>query len=232
MMGTDEPERPGDLTLTSARPAHLVDLDEFYIDRYEVTWQEFTEYLNQLGRHELACAGENCVTSFQSPSDSKYMRQLKLTEEGYQAKGYANFPAWATWYGASTYCQWRGKRLPTEAEWEKAARGVNPDRYPWGDSYLENEAGHPMQPSEVGTYPLDSSPFGLFDVLGNAPEWVADWYDKEYYANSPIENPLGPDDPVLYDWKVVRGDSSFTGLAHRSGASPIFTSGFRCAYSP
>ena len=113
------------------------------------------------------------------------------------------------WQGASDYCEWRGEgaRLPTEAEWEKAARGTTENLYPWGnkiDCNLANYSTCTGGTVEVGSFRSNESPYGALDMTGNVMEWVADWYGENYYQNAPPENPAGP---VSGQYSVLRGGS-------------------------
>lgn len=209
----DDPYRLGEA------PQHVVYLDAFYIDRTEVTRREFAAFLNTLGTNRRACGGYDCGHGW-----------LVGGEE------YAAYPAMGvTWYGAQAYCAWVGKRLPTEAEWEKAARGTDGRRYPWGNEPIPEFLEEYREP--VGSRPGNASPYGMLDALGNVMEWVADWYDPAYYAYSPYANPLGPPSG---ENKVIRGPSTpgrmlTAGVTLRwfdSPHVPFDIGGFRCAYSP
>jgi formylglycine-generating enzyme required for sulfatase activity len=160
-----------------------------------------------------------------------------------------------SWFDAQSYCDWADARLPTEAQWEKAARGTQSKVYPWGDFSLDGNLANfadsntgfnwsnrnlndgYSKTAPVGSYPRGASPYGLLDMAGNVYEWVADWYDGDYYRKSPSDNPAGPESS---DSRVLRGGAwsgtSFTlRTTYRSVYTPPFRSyefvGFRCALS-
>lgn len=221
MMGAE----PGDLTAeTNAKPNHLIYLDPFYIDVHEVTNSDYA----------ICVAAGACKEP--EITDSK-------TRKGYYWNTmYANFPVVnVTWQDAVDYCSFVEKRLPTEAEWERAARGVEDNRrYPWGDSSPKsvnlNISKIPGDTERVSIYNGGISPYGAMDMLGNVSEWVSDWYDEVWYSNNETENPKGPS---FGTEKTVRGSSFETSLPNihvvsRFGMSPENYSnsvGFRCALS-
>ena len=214
-------------------PAHIVYLDAFYIDKYEVTWEQFASFANKLGQVRLACDNRDCAYTDGWVQFGRYPT-MRVVDDLYQpAEGAARFPAQVTWYGAQTYCRSQGKRLPTEAEWEKAARGTDGRRFPWGTDKRDNAVGDRYERAEVGSFPLDVSPYGAFDMLGNADEWVSDWFGRDYYLHSPYRNPSGPiepEEPLRYKAKRVLTHSD--GLPSRSASSTIEPLGFRCAFVP
>jgi formylglycine-generating enzyme required for sulfatase activity len=188
-------------------PVHMVYLDNFYIDKYEVTNEQYAFFLTYMGNQEED--GEFWYDAFDFDSRIHPGGDKWTVETGFE-----NFPVInVTWYGAQAYCQFRahGGRLPTEAEWEKAARGVEGFIYPWGDLWLDNfanasEGDRYSQLGPVGRFPGGASPYGILDMAGNVQEWVADWYASDYYQNSPAENPMGPD-PGKPARRVLRGGS-------------------------
>ena len=195
------------------RPVHLVYLDSFWIDQAEVSNAQY----------------EQCVKAgaCDSPRGGAYTNSQ-----------YTNHPVvYVSWYDAMTYCEWAGRRLPTEAEWEKAARGTDGRTYPWGegiDCSLAQFGGCSGETVPVGSKPDGASPYGALDMAGNVWEWVTDWYDNDYYDNSPTDNPPGPE---TGDYRVLRGGSwyyvgRFVRSADRSWLSPGYAwnyVGFRCA---
>jgi len=227
-MGKDQAEmvfiEAGEFTMGVGRgdpaegPAHSVYLDAYWIDRYEVTNAQYMKFMEET-RHAPP-------SSWGSP---------KLNEADQPVVG-------VSWEDAAAYAKWAGKRLPTEAEWEKAARGGGrlgeTQVYPWGSRWDEKKANtaEALAGRTLGarTLPEGASPFGVFHMAGNAAEWVADWYDPEYYAKSPKENPKGPEQGK---WKVVRGGGWWCKSDHcqvtdrRKEAPTTRTSsiGFRCA---
>lgn len=224
-MGTDDGQN-------DETPVHTVYLDAFWIDQTEVTNLKFSFFLNQ--------------EEYQSESHEKWFdndgNNVRIHSEDsvWEAdNGYESFPViTVSWFGAESYCSWANRRLPTEAEWEKAARGVDKRKYPWGNdqpnSKLLNYKQQVGSPTEVGTYSNGTSPYGAWDMAGNAVEWVNDWYNGAYYLDSPAANPLGPPDGYA---RVLRGGSWAAPIyaartTHRIGGNPSLTLndfGFRCA---
>ena len=231
-MGCDPAHNGGYPCYSDALPLHTVTLDAYTIDKYEVTNAQCAGFLNAMGNQV-----EGGVTWLDADDPD-----VRIHHNGaWQTDtGYADHPVVeVTWYGARAYCQWAGKRLPTEAEWEKAARGAADTRaYPWGDGAPSCSLGNGNScvgaTTAVGSYPAGASPYGALDMAGNVWEWVNDWYSSSYYSSSPASNPPGPESGT---YKVLRG-GSFYGIwhdvrvAYRRGGNPSGSSrstGFRCA---
>lgn len=212
-------------------PMHQVYLDAFWIDRYEVTNAQYARFLNATQGDRGRCGGHICADTKVENPDSHL-----LYEEGqYVAeRGYEDHPVTeVSWYGAQAYCQHYGKRLPSEAEWEKAARGTAGATYPWGegfDPHRLNSDGRVGDTTPVGSYPDGASPYGAYDMAGNVWEWVADWY--ETYPGNTYRSPF-----FGHKYKVVRGGSwnhpvNDARCARRDLAHPdrrLRVVGFRCA---
>jgi len=228
------------------KPVHTVYLDAYYIDVYEVTNAKYAKFLNEYGKntdadgHELLDIDNvDCL--------------IEIEGNTYRPKaGYENHPViTVSWYGAAAYAQFYDKRLPTEAEWEKAARGgLAGKRYPWGDNISHDDANYLGTggrdrwdgTSPVGIFPPNG--YDLYDIVGNVWEWCADGYDPDYYSKSPKNNPKGPNVTVTsensdftYIKRVVRGGSWHYDLTRLRCASrgrlyafgTLNNVGFRCA---
>lgn len=201
------------------QPIHQVHVDAFYMDKFEVTTERYAAFLK--------------ATQLAPP---RHWNEVRRPQDG-------NRPViGVTWFMADNYCRWAGKRLPTEAEWEKAARGTDGRTYPWGNEEPTNERGNFGKPRWSGyetLTPVDSfragnSPYGISDMAGNVWEWVADWYDLAYYQSSPPKNPKGP---AHGESRSLRGSGwNYEGLLARSAdrnhddpTAGISSYGFRCA---
>ncbi|OGQ85368.1 MAG: hypothetical protein A2289_01420 [Deltaproteobacteria bacterium RIFOXYA12_FULL_58_15] len=208
-------------------PTHDVLVSSFHLDRFEVTNARYRA----------------CVLA--GVCDPPALRSSRHRPQYFDADDFANYPAiFVSWHQANAFCHWAGGRLPTEAEWEMAARGPAPSTrtYPWGDeapdcsrSNFGGDRGCVGDTDLVGRRPLGNSPHGAMDMAGNVWEWVADWYEAEYYTNSPLKNPQGPEQGNL---KVMRGgcwesETSSLRVSCRKAELPKAWAdnvGFRCAY--
>lgn len=208
--------------------SHTVYLDAFKIDKYEVTYQRYQKCIDA-----GICEPPGIGGMF-----------------NYGWAGIELLPVnGIDWYKAKAFCEWEGKRLPTEAEWEKAARGTDERTYPWGFEeptcdyavmdtiYAGNLGCGTGNVMPVGSKPMGASPYGAMDMAGNVWEWTADWYDENYFYNSPTNNPQGP---TTGSYKTTRGGDLFarSGLSLRTTvrfpyypSNPSPAIGFRCAKS-
>jgi formylglycine-generating enzyme required for sulfatase activity len=194
------------------QPAHKIQVDAFYIDAHEVTNSEYQRY---------ADATRGAVKPWHWPGGKVAASDERLPVTN------------VSWTEADSYCRAAGKRLPTEAEWERAARGgLDRKRYPWGDEGGRGRAhtGSATGPTAVGSFAANA--YGLYDVAGNVWEWTNDWYERDYYAVSPAANPRGP---AKGQYKVIRGGGWTDGAqlnSFRNYADPearTLIIGFRCA---
>ncbi len=228
---------------TIEKPQHPVYLEAYWIDQTEVTNAMFAKFVSATGyRTETEQKGsvsywyERETGKWREASDTDWLRPYG---PGSDIDGRENHPViHITWKDAQMYCAWAKRRLPTEAEWEKAARDNDERIYPWGNTppnnnlsnfnWLENDT------SPVGSYPAGASPYGVLDMAGNVWEWIADWYSEDYYSVSPYRNPTGPS---MGDYRLVRGGGwnnrdAFVRATNRHFWDPLFRSvylGFRCA---
>jgi formylglycine-generating enzyme required for sulfatase activity len=202
--------------LTDDRPVRKIRVNPFYIDTHETTNARYAEFV-EATRHRAP---------YNWPS-------------GAVPKGKENNPVAAIdWFDAKAYCEWSGKRLPTEAEWERAARGlVEGAKYPWGErNPTKKDACYDTLAGPCDSGQFQPNGFGLYDVAGGVWEWTSDWYEKDYYKGAPENNPRGPEKGL---YRVIRGGSwadlpKYLTLAHRSWLRPLERSpnvGVRCAKS-
>lgn len=206
-------------------PRHKVYLDAFYLDRYEVTGKDFENFLQ--------------VNPKEHPTITGWFGRKARPE-------LANSPVIGlTWKRCQKFCRWQGKRLPTEAEWERAAAGLKGNIYPWGNSKPDAKKANfgrccfimkGLVLNPVGKLQLGKTPEGVYDLAGNIAEWVYDWYDKNYYKTSPYKNPRGPDKGKYH---VIRGGAwnslpDYLRSSSRYGyddAKDFYGIGCRCAKS-
>lgn len=204
------------------QPRRKIYVNSFAIDKYEVSNAHYMKFLEE--------------TLHKPPMNVFAERPFGEEEE------IGDLPVvQVTWHDAVDYCFWAGKRLPTEAEWEKAARGTDGRQYPWGNDLPDNRKANYEKNWEgkqtfvpVTGLPEGQSPYGILNLAGNVREWVQDWYDAEYYSNAPDKNPKGPETGIL---KVLRGgswrsfDTDLTATSRGKGGFALKTHGigFRCA---
>ena len=220
------------------KPRHRVYLDAFYVDKFELTNALFERFVRSTG-HQTTAEREGWAYALTGSKWDKVNGAAWKTPQGPGSSADTSHPViQVSWQDADAYCRWAGKRLPTEAEWEKAAHGTDGRKYPWGEQWDASRANSSEsklgRTTPVGSYASGASPYGAHDMAGNVWEWVADWYDKDYYKRSPERNPQGPDSGTS---RVLRGGSWYNGpvnlrTAYRYYNSPDYRGdgfGFRCA---
>lgn len=212
---------PDDVGEDNEHPQHQVYLDAFWIDQTEVTNVQYAK----------------CVNNGKCPEPWDYSSFTR--ESYYDNSEYSNYPViWVSWNRANAYCKWAGRDLPTEAQWEMAARGTDGRTYPWGNQEptdaLANYGEIQGDTTAVGSYSEGASPYGALDMAGNVWEWVADSYGP--YSAGNVRNPKGPDTDSFHvlrggSWKYISSNIRST---YRDGSYPTNMSGdvgFRCVSS-
>lgn len=249
----------GDLGLqvyTDESPRHTVYLDPFWIDQTEVTVAMFREFVAATG-YQTAAERDGWAAPYKAgPKEEEWPHVAGadwLHPRGPDSTAMDDHPVvQVSWEDAAAYCQWAGGQLPSEAQWEKAARGLDVRLWPWGDTYAGDrgnfcDAGCPVErhrdtrnedgyafTAPAGSHPEGASPFGALDMAGNVWEWVADWYDADYYHQSPYANPQGP---LVGEERAQRGgawydNQSWVRTTVRHATPPWVRCddlGFRCA---
>jgi len=194
-------------------PQHKVYVDDFYISKYEVTNSQFAEFLNAVGKNDDGFGNRLVNMDLIAIEHKNQIYKAKKRWEDNPVVG-------VSWYGCMAYAKWAGGRLPTEAEWEKSARGTDARAWPWGNIWDPTKCKswelEPHGSAPVGSFPYGISPYGVCDIAGNVFEWLADLYQADYYKVSPFENPKGPDSG---GFRVLRG-----------GSWVEFADGCRCAF--
>jgi serine/threonine-protein kinase len=249
LMGSEDSDADDD-----EKPQHTVNLDAYWMDRTEVTNEMFGRFVGETSYQTDAekegsanvCADGSCDET--DGADWQHPQGPESNLNGLETHPVVQ----VSWDDATAYCEWAGRRLPTEAEWEKAARGTDGRKYPWGEQAPTGELanfcdancawswadesvddGYALT-SPVGNYPAGATPYGAFDMAGNVWEWVNDFYDDNYYATSPRDNPPGASVEAR---RVLRGGSGSDGARNRRapyrarGVARLNDLGFRCAAS-
>jgi formylglycine-generating enzyme required for sulfatase activity len=224
-------------------PQHRITLDNFYVDQDEVTNGQFQRFV-QATQHQTNAERDGRGNLWSSLGDSWKWVVLEgatwRTPGGRSTTSQPTHPVvHVSWNDASSYCSWAGKRLPTEAEWEKAARGTDGRIFPWENSWESGRANGlmvRMSTMPIGSARSGATPYGANDMAGNVAEWVNDWFAPDYYQGSPSASPTGP---ATGTWRVFRGgawndEALKLRSSYRHGTTPATstnTLGFRCAQS-
>ena len=253
LMGTNEP-----IGKDHEKPEHTVFLDSFFIYQTHVTNFQFEDFVKKTGYVTTAEEiGWSLVFNGESFDEIEGAYWAAPLGPDSDLSGRGNYPVLhVSWFDGAAFCEWAGGRLPTEAEWEKAARGENGSRmFPWeGDQITGDRAnvcdvncpatwaiteiddGYTTS-SQAGNYPNGASPYGVLDMAGNVTDWVYDWYDENYYSVSPTTNPNGPESGEM---RVHRGASWYSGYTNQRSTARNMNlpthkhdhGGFRCVFEP
>lgn len=226
-----------------AVPVHEVELSTYVMDKFEVSVELFQKCID-----ENVCTNDNAGEPHYRTSSDSYQCNIGNPDR-------KNHPAnCVTWYGAKAYCEWLGKRLPTEAEWEKAAKSGKTQIYPWGNTPSASCGNNVMRDENKGrgcgnntTFPIGSRPEGasaqwVYDLSGNVAEYTSDWYERNFYSTDEAaqKDTGGPKEPEKDKYKVIRGGSFIYGEDHARSSfrssgkldDPATDFGFRCVYLP
>lgn len=240
------------------KPEHAVYLDNFYIYQTHVTNFQFEDFIKKTRYITTAEeVGWSLVFNGETFDEIEGAYWRAPSGPGSDLSGRGNYPVLhVSWFDAAAYCAWAGGRLPTEAEWEKAARGTDGSRmFPWegdqisGDranvcdvncpatwAITDHDDGYATS-SPAGNYPNGASPYSVLDMAGNVTDWVNDWYAEDYYGMSPYENPTGP---LVGEMRVHRGASWYSGYTNQRSTARNMNlpthkhdhGGFRCVFTP
>lgn len=253
LMGSDE-----SMAKDHEKPEHAVYLDSYNIYQTHVTNFQFEDFVKDTGYITTAEElGWSLVLNGESFEEIEGAYWAAPLGPGSNLSGRGHYPVLhVSWFDGAAYCAWAGGRLPTEAEWEKAARGADGSRmFPWEGDVITGDRANVCDvncpaawamtnvddgyttSSPAGNYPNGGSPFGVLDMAGNVTDWVNDWYAEDYYSVSPYENPTGPETGEM---RVHRGASWYSGYTNQRSTARNMNlpthkhdhGGFRCVFTP